>query len=182
MIAKQDYRQVQDQLQAFLDEQFEEVSVQIGDGIHYRGTNVVVTSPRFKGLLPEQRFYLVARAIPTDFYEQHLRGGCVWFELAPGETGKDLMKMPRSGDIVAEEAAIGRKLTKLGFFNKLPAALRAQGSGASEDDFSLSRRVLSKAGLDDAEVTQACLYFILQGAYSDRQVLTEVAGALEEDD
>ena len=173
MIAKKDYPRIQDQLQAFLAKQFKEVSVQIGDGIHYRGTNIVVTSPKFKGLLPEQRFYLVAQAIPTDFYEEHLRGGCVWFELAPGETGKDLMKLPRSEDIAAEEAAIGRRLTKLGFFNKLQAALRAPGSGASEDDFPLSRRVLSKAGLDDAEVTQACLFFILHGAYSDAQVLHE---------
>ena len=182
MIAKKDYRRVQDQLQSFLARQLQDVSVQIGDDIYYRGTNIVVTSARFAGLLPEQRFYLVARAIPEDFYEEHLHGGCVWFELAPGETGKDLMRMPRSEDVAREEAKIRAMLEKAGFFDQLEAALAADAKAASAEDFTLSKRILAKAGLGDQDTTRACLYFILQGAYSDRQVLAGVAGAVDEDD
>lgn len=64
----------------------------------------------------------------------------------------------------------------------LPRYFRAPGGGASEDDFPLSRWILSKAGLGDAEVTPACRFFILHGAYSDTQVLTKVMAELDDEE
>jgi hypothetical protein len=182
MIAKKDYRQIQDQLQGFLAGQLDGVSVQVGDDIHYRGTNIVVTSPRFAGLLPQQRFYFVMRAIPADFYEKHLHGGCVWFELAPGETGRDLMKMPRSEDVAGEDEAIRARLEEIGFFEKLGAAIRSAKAGAAHDSFAIARRVLGKLGMGEEEMTRACLFFMLHGAYVDAQILTAVLGEAEDDE
>lgn len=178
MIEREDYGKVQVQLQSFLAERFDEVAVQIGDDVHYPGTNVVVTSPSFAGLLPEQRFSHVVRAIPLGFYEQYLRGGVVWFELAPGERAGDLMKMPRSEDIAEEEEDIFERLVAICFFEELQARFCAGPREASKDDFRLSREVLVGAGLEKGEVTRACLFFIRQGAYCDAQVLVDLVPKL----
>ncbi|MBN2560535.1 MAG: hypothetical protein JXQ75_06360 [Phycisphaerae bacterium] len=174
MLRKGDYRKIQVQLQAFLAERFGDVTVQIGDDIHYHGTNIVITSPAFEGLLPEQRFHHVVRAIPPDFYEQHLRGAGVWFELAPGETGQDLMKMPRSEDIAEQEADILEELRKIEFFKEIGAELAASPQDASIDDFPVSRRVMTRAGLGERDIRRACLFLIRHGGFCDAQVLADI--------
>ncbi len=178
MIEREDYGKVQVQLQSFLAERFDDVVVEIGDNVHYPGTNIVVTSSSFAGLLPEQRFSHAVRAIPLGFYEQYLRGGVVWFELAPGERAGDLMKMPRSDDIVEEEEDIFERLGATRFFEELQARSCAGPREASSDDFGLSREVLAGAGLEREEVTRACLFFIRQGAYCDAQVLVDLVPKL----
>ena len=72
---------IENELQSVMSAAFKEAKVEVGDGIHYNGCNIVITSPDFAGLLPEQRFHHVAHALPPDLYEQ-LRTGYVWFELA----------------------------------------------------------------------------------------------------
>lgn len=181
MIQKKNYRKVQVQLQAFLAERLDQVSVRIGDSIHYPGTNVVVTSQAFRGLLPEQRFHHLVRAVPPDFYEQYLRGGIVWFELAPGETAHDLMRMPRSEDAADDQAAILEQLKGIGFFKEFQEALDTAPQEASIDDFTVSRRILISAGLIEPHVTRACLWFILQGAFCDAQLLADVVPKLAAD-
>ena len=83
MIHKKDHKKIEKALAGFLSGRFRDLAVQIGKDIHYRGVNVVLTSPDYQGLLPEQRFHHVVQCIPPDFYEEHLRSGVVWFELTP---------------------------------------------------------------------------------------------------
>src|SRR6185369_15304626 len=99
MIRKKDFTAVAKQLREHLAARFDDVDVQIGDDIHYKGVNVVITTRVFDGLLPEQRYHHVVRSLPPEFYEKHLRGGVVWFELAPKQAARDYMKMPRSEDV-----------------------------------------------------------------------------------
>ncbi len=155
---KPSYRRIQVQLQAHLAERFEDVKVEIGDDIHHPGTNIVITSRAFEGLLPEQRFHHVVRAIPPDFYDQHLRRAGVWFELAPGETGRDLMRMPRSEDVADREDEILEMMNRRHVFEQLGTWLTAPLPQSSIDDFTVSRRVLSEAGFDQRETTRACLF------------------------
>lgn len=175
MIPAKQYAQVAEALEAFLAVRLDGVSVQIGDNIHYHGTNVVVTCPAFADWLPEQRFHHIVRAIPADFYERYLRKGVVWFELAPGESAAAYMKMPRSEDIAADEERIGRRLRTIDFFNRIRTALASHPQNASADDFIMSKRLLEESGLDAGDVTLACLFLLRQGAFCDAQVLADVA-------
>lgn len=174
MIAKEEYAVVGRELQEYLRQRFDDVAVQIGDDIHYKGTNVVVTSRAFEGLLAEQRFHHVVRALPKEFYEEHFPGGAVWFELAPGETGKDLMKMLRAGDVADDADRIRGRLEDAGFPAKIREVFEAEPQRASITHFNATRRVLCEAGWSEDEVTGACLFMILQGAYCDAHVLTDV--------
>ncbi len=174
MIDKKKYGSVQRHLQDCLENVFDDVMVQIGDDIHYRGTNIVVTSRVFEGLLPEQRYHHVVRAVPKDYYEKHLQSGVVWFELAPGETGADLMKMPRASDIAPEQDAIRKQLVEIGFSERFEAAIESGAGPASITHFKITRKTLAAAGLDDTHITRACLFMILRGAYCDAHILADV--------
>lgn len=181
MIPLKQHAQVAEALEEHLAERFDGVSVRIGDGIHYQGTNVVVTCPAFAGWLPEQRFHHIVRAIPADFYERYLRQGVVWFELAPGESAAAYMKMPRSEDIEDDEVAIARKLKAIDFFNRIQKSLGARPDSASPDDFIMSKRLLEESGFDAKDVTLACLFLIRHGAYCDAQVLADVVPKMAAD-
>jgi len=174
MIPAQDYDRIAAELQALLRPRFADVTVQIGNNLHYRGVNIVITSAAFRDWLPEQRFHHVVRAIPAAFYDEHLRGAGVWFELAPGETGRDLMRMPRSEDVAAEEPKILGRLRKERFFKKLRAAAAGEPGGPSIDGLTLCRRLLAEAGWAPEEITRACLVFIRHGGFCDAQVLADV--------
>ncbi len=180
MIEKKDYGIVQTQLQSLLAERFDDISVRIGDDVHYPGTNVVVTSPAFEDWLPEQRFHHVVRAVPPEFYDRYLQHGVVWFELAPGETGRDLMKMPRSEDVAADHDAILAQLEDIAFFAKFLAAMKDAPQDATIDDFKLARQIMIDGGLSTDDVTRACLFFISQGAFCDAQIRADVLPELGE--
>ncbi len=173
MIAQKDYQSVQRELEGHLRKRLNRVSVRIGEGIHYRGVNVVVTWSGFAGLLPEQRFHHVVRAIPGEYYDRHLREGIVWFELAPGESAEAYMRMPRSEDVAAEEGRIAERLRQMGFWEEFLAAAGLRPHEASADGFVESGRILREAGEDEEAVRKACLFFIRQGAYCDAHLLAE---------
>lgn len=177
---KQDYKRLAAELQGFLEERFDDVRVEIGDDIHWRGTNVVITSPNFAGLLPEQRYHHVVRAIPPDFYEAHLRRGIVWFELAPDEPAKSYMKLPRSEDIAKQEDEIAELLAEKNFVGRMVAALGPHPADASGDDFKVAKRVLKEARLAPDDITRACLFFMHRGAFCDVQLMKDVLPKMTE--
>lgn len=166
-----DFSVVQEQLQKHLSDRFGEVSVQVGNNIHYPGTNVVIVCPRFAGWFAEQRYHHVVRAIPAALYDQYLRDGVVWFELAPGETAKQYMTFPRSEDVAAKARSIESALQKIRFAQRLIAALGPHPGEASTEDFVVTRRVLASAGKNEAEIRNVCLYLIRQGAFCDAHVV-----------
>lgn len=181
MNSQKNLASIEKQLHSALKSSFKDVSVKVGMDIHYKGCNIVVTSPDFAGLLPEQRYHHVAHALPSDLYEE-LRGGYVWFELAPGEPALNLMKMPRSEDIASRDAAIHQRIRAAKFFKKLEGRLRASRKAASQLDFVLSKEVLSEEGWSAAEITDACLFFIRHGGHCDADVLSKVMDDLSRDD
>jgi len=175
MSSTKDHAKLQAELEACLQIRFPDVSVQIGEGIHYKGVNIVVTSSKFEGLLAEQRFHHVVRAIPKEFYEKKLQRGFVWFELAPGEKGIDLMRMPRSTDIAGpEEAAIRRLIDDAKLFTKLSSAFEDEEAEPSGINFGATRTILKKAGLSEKDIERCCLYMILKGAYCDAHVVNDL--------
>ncbi len=174
MIEPNEYDRVGQELQRLLKPHFPDVEVKVGDDLHYKGTNVVVTSALFEGLLAEQRFHHVVRALPEHFYETHLKTHVVWFELTPTETGADLMRMPRSTDVVADQGAIRSRIDGAGFYTGFLRALAERSQPPSAFHFELTRQALAECGLSPPEITRACLFMILHGAYCDAQVQTEI--------
>ena len=157
MIPAGEYQKFQTLLCGYLKPVFDDVAVEIGDNLHYRGTNIVVTSQHFTGLLAEQRFHHVVRALPEDLYNDHLRRGVVWFELAPGETGMDLMQMPRADDVRKDEHLIESRLRDVGFFKALRARAASLAQPMSAMRFDETRRVLAECGFEGSEIERACL-------------------------
>ncbi len=174
MIAKKDYAKIEQQLRTCLAAAFDDVCVRVGDDLHYPGTNLEIVSEVFRGLLPEQRYHHVVRTIPAALYDRHLKDGVVWFELAPGETAKDLMRMSRSEDVAPMHDELVRRLGQIGFFGQLKTRCRRAPTRASTLDFVVCREALRAAGLNDAEITQMCLLFIRCGGFCDVQVLADV--------
>jgi len=174
MIPAADYERIQNQLAECLKTVFDDVQVQIGDQIHYKGTNVVVTSRHFDGLLAEQRFHHVVRAVPKDLYEEYLQRGVVWFELTPDEAGIDLMRMARAVDVKNQAAAIEKSLGEINFFQSIRDYFAKEPERASLLRFEAVREVLKQAGFNEQEIERACLYLILQDAFCDAHVLTDL--------
>lgn len=174
MIAPKDYERIQQQLTSTLATIFDDVSVKIGENIHYKGLNVVVTSRHFAGLMAEQRFHHVVRAIPKDLYEDYLRRGVVWFELTPEEAGIDLMRMPRASDVKNDAATIEKGLREINFFAKVHEYFSSEPERASLTRFEGTKAILAEAKFNDREIERACLYLILQGAFCDAHVLTDL--------
>ena len=178
MIERADYEQIQKTLVDCLQPFFDDAAVEVGDDIYYKGVNIVVTSRHFTGLLAEQRFHHVVRAIPQNLYNDRLRRGIVWFELAPGETGQDLMRMPRAEDVRKDDAAIESKLREAGFFSAIRARFAEAKDQPSVMRFDASRELLSTCGIPAAEVESAVLFLIGRGAYCDAHVANDLAPRL----
>ncbi|GJQ25826.1 MAG: hypothetical protein HBSAPP02_08580 [Phycisphaerae bacterium] len=180
-LSRDKYEEVARQLQEYVRARFEDAIVQIGEGLHYRGTNVVITSKAFAGQLPEQRYGLVLRTIPEAFFKKYLRGGVVWFELAPGESGKDYMRMPRSEDVAARSADVLARMKKSGVLKQLEQAV-AQAKGAlSAVRLDLARECMDAAGWSPDEVQEGSLVLIGRGSLCDAD-LPRVLCALADDE
>lgn len=174
MITTADYAMIEQTLTRCLALRFDDVSVRVGENIHFPGVNVVVTSSHFQSWLPEQRFHHVVREIPHKFYDRYLRAGVVWFELAPGETARQYMQGPRSEDVAAFEKQITDNLIRNGFQEKFDRRLVDEDETPSPDDFVVTRLVLDEIGLSKEEIEKVCLYLIGRGAYCDAHVLNDV--------
>ena len=131
----------------------------------------------FAGLLPEERFQRLLAVISESFREERL-SGCVWLELAQGETIDEFLKMPRSEDIADREDAIFADLQDRGFFDTLREAMNPTPATVCKGDFSSTVGALSRGRSADKITRDAKLLFIRHGAYCDCQVLAEVEPAL----
>ena len=131
----------------------------------------------FADLLPEERFQRLLAVISESFREERL-SGCVWLELAQGETIDEFLKMPRSEDIADREDAIFADLQDRGFFDTLREAMNPTPAKVCKGDFSSTVGALSKGRSADKITRDAKLLFIHHGAYCDCQVLAEVESAL----
>jgi hypothetical protein len=127
----------------------------------------------FEGLLLEERFRLIARLIPPDYFEQHCQGA-VWLELTPKETVESYLAQPRSEDIDDQLPAIWRMLNQMNFFAALEDELCRIPFSECPDDFSITRRVFAAMNTADERVRDALLAFMRHQAYTDWEVLRQV--------
>jgi hypothetical protein len=132
----------------------------------------------FAGLLPEERFRLVAGQVPPAFYDEHCRGA-VWLELTDGEAIDDYLALPRSEDIDPRLADVWAGLRALNFFAALEDELVRITFDQCPDDLSISKRVLAAKHAGPELAQDAVLAFMRHEAYSDWEVLRKVRPIVE---
>jgi len=140
----------------------------------WKRPTVLIRWKGFAGLLAEQRFRLVLQRIPQDVLEGGL-AGLIWFELAPGETVDDYLKMPRSEDVAQDAPGLVAELKKKGFSEALRQELGRKPTASCKDNFTRSRNVLKGLGFGDGPTADSLLALIHQGAYCDCEALSLTA-------
>ena len=154
------------------------IEVEVSRSRRWKRTCLTFRWSGFAGLLLEERFRLLARLIPPDYYEEHLRG-VVWLELAPEESVEDFLAQPRSEDVDDRLPSIWRMLRKLDFFAALEDELVRIPVEQCPDDFTLSKRVLGAKRASSEQIRDACLAFMRTRAYNDWEVLRQVRAIAE---
>lgn len=134
--------------------------------------------PGFAGTLLEERFHLLMRHIPEEFFESHCRGA-VFLELAPGETVDEILAQPRSEDVADRVAEIWAMLNGRHFFACLEDELVRIPPAELQPDLRVSRKVLQALELDEDQQRDALLAFMHTGAYTDWEVLREIRPTAE---
>ena len=172
-------KKLKDELTVLVAAAFPEMTVEVGRSDCWDRDCVTFRWSGFVGLLPEERFHRLARAIPEDFRESKLKG-FVWLELTPKETIDAYLKLPRSEDIVSKEAAIYRGLVAGGFFESLRKKMGTKPDASCQGGFSDSEAVMSATGKSAVNIRNAKLLFIRHGVYCDCQVLNTVEPELQE--
>ena len=129
-------------------------------------------------MLPEQRFWRMLQAIPSEVYEEEL-AGLIFFELTPDESIDDYLKMPRSEDIAAKEEALIRALDELSFFDELAVELGDAPEQVCDRSFTLARRVMEKRETSPKRMDELCLLLIRHGAYCDCEALGDARQSIE---
>lgn len=133
----------------------------------------------FSGLLPEERFRILARQIPQAYIDQHCTGA-VWLELAPGEDVDHYLALPRCEDVADQTDDVLRELARTDFFAVLEDELARVLPDKVEDNLSVTRRILSARAMSAQGVQTVCLVLIGCGAYNDWSVLRAVRPVAEQ--
>ncbi len=171
MARRKDYSAVQKTLRDLLSPVFAGIEIEVSRDRRWQRPVVVARWAGFEGCLPEQRFWRLMQAIPAKVYEEKL-AGLVFFELAPGESIDDYLKMPRSEDVADKEEKLIRVLMNRSFFGKLLDALGDPPQKACDGNFTVARGILKECGISPKRRQEICLLLILHGAYCDCQALT----------
>ena len=171
------YRQLEKDLLAIVAQPFPGITVAVEHSDRWNRMSVTFQWAGFADLLPEERFQRLATVIPEEFRSSRLPG-FVWLELAPGETVDEVLKRPRSEDIVEREEEIYASLLPAGFFDLLRESLAPNPTTACGGGFARTAAILSGQGMSESGICDAKLLFIRYGAYCDCQVLASVQAEL----
>ncbi len=171
------HRQLEKDLLAIVAQPFPGIAVAVEHSDRWNRMSVTFRWDGFCDLLPEERFQRLANAIPEDFRASRLPG-FVWLELTLSETVDEVLRSPRSEDIVDREEKIYASLLPTGFFDLLRESLSPNPTGACGGGFAKTVAILSGQGMAESGICDAKLLFIRYGAYCDCQVLASVQAEL----
>lgn len=173
MSPQSDHAQIEQQLHKLLDAHCPDIHIHVAVSPRWNRLCLEFRWNRFTGLLPEERFRLLAKHVPPEFITRNC-ADAVWVELTPDESIDDYLKLPRSEDVAGRAKAILQDLTERDFFAALEDELVRVPPADCPDDFTISKRVLAAKNASPAEVRDACLVFMHHRAYNDWEVLREV--------
>jgi hypothetical protein len=149
------------------------VTVGVAESPRWKRTCLTFRWEGFRNLLLEERFRLVARQIPPDYFARNCRDA-VWCELTPEETLEQFLAQPRSEDVVGRLPEIWRTLHRLKFFAVLEDELVRIPASQAPDDFTVTKRVLAARQASPDDARDALLAFMHCQAYTDWEVLRQV--------
>jgi len=178
MATKQVDKTLENELSAMLADAFGGMKVRVGHSDRWDRMCATFTWKGFGGLLTEERFARLTRAIPEEFRNKRMKG-FVWLELTPGEKIEDALKSPRSEDVADREGEVYTALENADFFGALAKALDGDPLKNCPGDFSKTLTVLKKKKFSKKKITDAKLVFIRHGAFCDCQAMTTVRGELQ---
>jgi hypothetical protein len=173
MATKKSDHEIAKELAKFVGKACPGVEVEVGPSPRWQRTCLTFRWDGFAGLLPEERFRLVAKPIPPPFFEEHCRG-VVWLELADGESIEEYLALPRSEDIQDRLPDVWAALADLSFFAALEDELVRIPASDCPDDLSISKRVLAARRATQKQTRDAVLAFMRHEAYTDWEVLRKV--------
>lgn len=165
------------ELTTLVSNSFPGISVRVEHGARWNRECITFEWEGFAGLLPEERFHRLVKAIPEKFREEKL-AGLVWLELAPGETVEAFLRLPRSEDVARKERTIYAGLIRADFFRSLGDALGPSPDKICTGGFAESEKILSTLTLGPHGTQDAKLVFIRHHAFCDCQVLLTAQPAL----
>lgn len=167
------HAQVRKDLAAFFKEKCPGSEVAVEQSDRWKRRCITVTWKGFAGLLLEERFRLVAKLVPADYFRANC-ADAVWLELTPGESIESYLAQPRSEDVDDRLDEIWKALGGIRFFEALEDELVRIPPNQASDDLSVSRRVLAAKKASADLQRDALLAFMRQQAYNDWEVLREV--------
>lgn len=168
-----DHAQLQQDLHGFFKDRCPGIEVEVAHAARWNRTCFTFRWEGFAGLLLEERFRLLARLVPPDYFQAHC-STAVWLELTPNESVDEFLAQPRSEDVEARLPAIFQALGKIQFFAALEDELVRIPPNRCTDDFSVTRRVLGAKGVSADLTRDALLAFMHHQAYNDWEVLRGV--------
>lgn len=174
------YDELARDLQRFVSPACPGITVEVAHSDRWNRTCFTFRWAGFDELLLEERFRLVAKQIPPDYFARHCQGA-VWCEMTPEETLDDFLAQPRSEDVADRLPEIWAMLNGLDFFPVLEDELVRIPLGSAPDDFTVTRRVLAARGASRERVRDALLAFMHCQAYTDWEVLRTVRSRAEKE-
>ncbi len=172
------HAQLAKDLKSFVGDACPGVTVEVDHATRWQRTCFTFRWEGFAGLLLEERFRLVAKLIPPDYFERHCRG-VVWLELTPDESVDDYLAQPRSEDVDDRLPEIWRQLADRSFFTALEDELVRVPFSRCPDDFTYTKRVMDAKKVSPDLRRDALLAFMRQTAYTDWEVLRKVRPLVE---
>lgn len=173
MAQAKSHSQLQEDLQRFVEGKCPGVQVAVEHSDRWKRTCFTFRWAGFEELLLEERFRLLAKCVPPDFFQAHC-AEAVWLELTPGEDIDAFLAQPRSEDVDEQLDDIWSRLETMRFFEALEDELVRIPPRECPDDFTVSRRVFAAKNATDDETRDALLAFMRQKAYNDWEVLRQV--------
>jgi len=167
------HAQMQEDLTDFLSTPCPGIAVEVSHSKRWDRLCLTFRWEGFADLLLEERFRLIAKRLPENYFVEHCQGA-VWLELTPGESIDEFLAQPRSEDVDDKLPAIWAQLDTIAFFAALEDELVRIPPHQCPDDFTVSKRVLAGKGVTGDERRDILLAFMRQQAYTDWEVLRQV--------
>jgi hypothetical protein len=173
MAKAKSHAELAEQLKSYVEQGCPGVAVEVATSPRWKRTCFTFRWEGFRGLLLEERFRLVAKQIPPDYFAANCREA-VWCEMTPEETLDEFLAQPRSEDMAGRLKDVWKTLDRLNFFPVLEDELVRIPAGQAPDDFTVCKRVLAARQASPEEARDALLAFMHCQAYTDWEVLRQV--------
>ena len=164
-------QELQEKLYEFTKASYPNIKIEVVDTAE-NAREIYFTDDKFELLYPLQRYHYLTHLIPSDFYEQNLRG-TVWFELASNEKPDDLDYHDQETIDEIKEPIISILKDKGGFAALLDKKFTTQAAKCY-GDFRHSKSILTELKFSNEDQFDIFHVLMNEGGYCDCEILYNV--------